>query len=288
MPDMTTEVNSFVTWLRDNALALALVSVLLFLAYRGAKPLIRRVLLRAVAAQRVAAGGEPAHEIEIARRVETIEDLLNKALRLLVVAGVVTLVLGIFDLWPLLAGLGLVIAAIAFAGQDIILDLIMGILILLEGQYFKGDIVAVNGIEGTVEEVGIRRTVIRDIRGTLHSVSNGLIRNSSNFSRTFAVATVDIDGVADKDVEAVIEVFTAVGQELADDEELGPLLEDTPGYTSTIRLTSSGSTLRFAGRVRPEVRARVEAEMRRRVAAGLAARDIQLIRSGPWQGMPPA
>jgi hypothetical protein len=94
---------------------------------------------------------------------------------------------------------------------------------------------------------------------------------------------VDIDGVADKDVDAVIEVFTAVGKELAADEELGPLLEDTPGYTSTIRLSSSGSTLRFAGRVRPEVRARVEAEMRRRVAAGLAERDIHLIRTGPWQ-----
>jgi small conductance mechanosensitive channel len=283
MPALAPDVNGFITWLRDNAVALALVSILLLLAYRGARPLIHRVLVRAVAAQRVATGGEPAYELEIARRVETIEDLLNKGLRLAVVAGIVALVLGIFDLWPLLAGLSLVLAAIAFAGQAVILDLIMGVLILIEGQYFKGDVVVVNGIEGTVEEVGLRRTVVRDVRGTLHSVSNGLIRSSANFSRTFAVATVDIDGVADKDVDAVIEVFTAVGKELAADEELGPLLEDAPGYTSTIRLSSSGSTLRFAGRVRPEVRARVEAEMRRRVAAGLAERDIQLIRSGPWQ-----
>ncbi len=286
MPTMTPEVNSFVTWLRDNAAALILVSVFLLLVYRGARPLIHRVLLRVVAAQRLAAGDEPAHEIEIARRVETIEDLLNKGVRLILVAGVVTLVLGIFDLWPLLAGLGLVIAAIAFAGQAVILDLIMGILILVEGQYFKGDVVSVNMIEGTVEEVGLRRTVIRDARGTLHSISNGLIRSSSNLSRTYAIATVDIDGVADKDVEEVIEVFNAIGQEMAADAGLGPLLQDAPGYTSTIRLSSSGSTLRFAGRVRPEVRARVEAEMRRRVAAGLAERDIQLVRSGPWQ--PPA
>jgi small conductance mechanosensitive channel len=286
MPDATTELNGFVTWLRDNAAALVLVSVFLLLVYRGARPLIHRVLLRVVATQRLAAGGEPAHELEIARRVETIEDLLSKGVRLILLAGVVTLVLGIFDLWPLLAGLGLIIAAIAFAGQAVILDLIMGILILLEGQYFKGDIVSVNMIEGTVEEVGIRRTVIRDARGTLHSISNGLIRSSSNFSRTFAIATVDIDGVADKDVDAVIEVFNAVGQEMAADEELGPLLQDAPAYSSTIRLSSSGSTLRFAGRVRPEVRARVEAEMRRRVAAGLAAGEIQLIRSGSWQ--PPA
>ena len=286
MPQMTTELNGFVAWLRDNAAALVLVSVFLLLVYRGARPFIHRALLRVVAAQRLAAGDEPAHELEIARRVETIEDLLNKGVRLILLAGVVTLVLGVFDLWPLLAGLGLVIAAIAFAGQAVILDLIMGILILLEGQYFKGDLVAVNGIEGTVEEVGLRRTVIRDARGTLHSISNGLIRNSANFSRTFAVATVDIDGVADKDVDAVIDVFNAIGREMAADDELGPLLQDTPGYTSTIRLSSSGSTLRFAGRVRPEARARVEAEMRRRVAAGLAERGIQLIRSNPWQ--PPA
>jgi small-conductance mechanosensitive channel len=287
MPNLTTDVSGFTTWLRDNALALAVISVLLLIAYRGARPFIHKMLLRAVAAQRVAVGGEPALELEITRRVETIEDLLNKALRLAVLAGLVALVLGIFDLWPLLAGLGIVFAAIAFAGQALILDLIMGTLILLEGQYYKGDIVSVNMIEGTVEEVGIRRTVVRDARGTLHSISNGLIRSSANFSRTYAVATVDIDGVADADVEAVIDVLDTAGRELAADEEIGPLLQDAPRYTSTIRLTANGSTLRFAGRVRPEVRARVEAEMRRRVAAGLAARGISLIRTGPWQGTPP-
>ena len=200
MPTLTPEVNSFVTWLRDNAAALILVSVFLLLVYRGARPLIHRVLLRVVAAQRLAAGDEPAHELEIARRVETIEDLLNKGVRLILVAGVVTLVLGIFDLWPLLAGLGLVIAAIAFAGQAVILDLIMGILILLEGQYFKGDIVSVNMIEGTVEEVGLRRTVIRDARGTLHSISNGLIRSSSDQEPTSAVyARSRTPGAHDRD-----------------------------------------------------------------------------------------
>lgn len=286
MPSLSTEMTGLIDWLRENAVAIAVVSILLLLAYRGAAPLIHRLLVRMVAAQRAAAGGEAAHEIEIERRAQTIEDLLNKGLRLLVVVGVVALVLGIFDLWPLLAGLGLVAAAIAFAGQAVILDLIMGILILLEGQYFKGDMIAVNGVEGTVEEVGIRRTVIRDVRGTLHSISNGLVRTSSNFSRTYALAAVDVDGVADRDVEAVIAVLNAVGAELAADEDIGPLLQDTPGYTSTVRLSANGSTLRFAGRVRPEARARTEAEMRRRVAAALAAAGIQLIRANPWQ--PPA
>ena len=152
------------------------------------------------------------------------------------------MILGIFDLWSVLASFGIVVAALAFAGQAIILDYIMGVLILTEGQYFKGDVVSVNLVEGTVEEVGVRRTLIRDPRGTLHSVSNGLIRQSANFTRTYAAATIDIDGVADKDVEAVITILNEVGAALVADETIGPLLRDTPGYAATTRLSSTGHT----------------------------------------------
>jgi small conductance mechanosensitive channel len=86
-----------------------------------------------------------------------------------VVAAAIAVVLAVFDLWSVLAGLGLVLAALTLAGQAIILDYLMGILILVEGQYFKGDVVQLGTIEGTVEEVGLRRTVVRDPSGTVHS-----------------------------------------------------------------------------------------------------------------------
>jgi small-conductance mechanosensitive channel len=278
MPDPEAATQALTDWLSSNAFALLVVFALAFIAYRGARPFVHRFLTRAMSAQQGAMGDGPAHEVEVERRAETIEDLFTKVLRFGMVLGVIAIVLGIFDLWSLLAGFSLLLAAIAFAGQSIILDYIMGVLILLEGQYFKGDFVAVNAVEGTVEEVGFRRTVIRDVRGTLHSVSNGLIRQSSNFTRTYAQATIDIDGVADRDVEAVIELLNAVGRAIAADETLAPLLQDVPGYLSTVRFSSSGTTLRLGGKVRPESRARIEAEMRRRVAAELAARGITLIR----------
>ena len=190
------------------------------------------------------------------------------------------MVLGLFDLWSLLAGFGLVLAALTFAGQSIILDIIMGVLILLEGQYYKGDTVQINMIDGVVEEVGIRRTVIRDARGTLHSISNGLIRSSANFTRTYALAVLDIDGVSDRDVEPVIVMLGEIGADIAADEALAPLLQDTPGYAGTTRFSASGATLRLSCRVRPDGRVRVETEMRRRVAAGLSARGIELLRPG--------
>jgi small-conductance mechanosensitive channel len=277
-PDLT----GITAWLSDNWPALVLISILLALAYRGARPLIHRALIRFITAQRVAAG-EPASEIETDRRVATIEDLLNRLLRLAVVGGLVALVLGLFDLWSLLAGLGLVLAALTFAGQAVVLDVIMGVLILLEGQYYKGDTISANMVEGVVEEVGIRRTLIRDSRGTLHSVSNGLIRSSSNFTRTYAAAMVDVDGVAERDVETVIAILDGIGEAIAADEELGPMLEATPAYAGTTRFSANGATLRLSGRVRPESRVRIETEMRRRVAAELAAGGIELIRPN-WQG----
>ena len=198
------------------------------------------------------------------------------------VVALIIVILGVFDLWSVLAGLGLVLAALTLAGQSIVLDYLMGILILTEGQYFKGDVVQLGTVEGTVEEVGLRRTVVRDAKGTVHSVSNGTIRVSSNRTRTYALATVDLDGIAGSDVEGVIEVFDAVGLALSEDEAFAGKLLDVPGYAGTIRLSSAGATLRLSGRTRPDARAEVETEMRRRVAAGLAARGIEPIRPGAY------
>lgn len=285
---MTEALSGTTQWLSENALALLVVAALLLFLYRGLKPVVRRVLTRVITAQESLAGDDPAHKEEVARRVATIEDLITRLLKSAVTIAIVAVFLGVFNLWPALAGLGLVIAALTLAGQGIVLDYLMGILILLEGQYFKGDIVRINAVEGVVEEVGIRRTQVRDVQGTLHSISNGLIRESANRTRTYATATVDIDGVADRDVERVIEVLDAVGVDIATDPafEVDFGTNGPPSYAGTIRLSASGATLRLSGRVRPEARARIEAEMRRRVAGSLAANEIRLI-VGPVVAQPP-
>ena len=289
MPTISGDFQAAIDWLTTHAIPLLVAAVVLSLTYRWARPAIHRVLVRVMGAQASTLGGDKARIAEADRRIETLEDLLAKLLRFALVTAVVIVIFGVFDLWGVLAGLGLVLAALTLAGQSIILDYLMGILILVEGQYFKGDLVQLGTVEGTVEEVGLRRTVVRDIRGTVHSISNGTIRVASNRSRSYATAIIDLDGIADRDIEAVIELFNEVGREMAADETLAPSLDDVPGYAATIRLSSSGATLRLSGRVRPEARAMIEAEMRRRVAAGLAARAIEPIRPGAFRapGDPP-
>jgi len=280
LPPVDTQ--SLTVWLTDNALPLLIAAIVLFVVYRWARPAIHRVLVRVMHAQQAELSGDAALIEETDRRVATLEDLFAKILRFGVVVALIIVILGIFDLWSVLAGLGLVLAALTLAGQSIVLDYLMGILILTEGQYFKGDVVQLGTVEGTVEEVGLRRTVVRDVKGTVHSVSNGTIRVSSNRTRTYALATIDLDGIADRDVEGVIEVFDAVGISLSEDEAFAGKLQDVPGYAGTIRLSSAGATLRLSGRTRPDARAEIEGEMRRRVAAGLAARGIEPIRPGAY------
>ena len=151
-----------------NGLPLAIGIVVIFLIYRWTQPAIHRLLVRVTESQAAAVEGDPMLAGEANKRVATIEDLLNRLLRLAMGVAVLLLFMGVFNLWPLLAGLGLVVAGITLAGQSIVLDYLMGMLILIEAQYFKGDIIRVGLVEGAVLEVGFRRTVIRDNRGIIH------------------------------------------------------------------------------------------------------------------------
>jgi moderate conductance mechanosensitive channel len=286
VPDLS-QLSEVSGWFSHDGLLLAIVAIALFIGYRLGRPAIHRFLVRIMKRQEGLVEGDPARIDEIERRAATVEDLLAKGLRIAVATTLVIMVLGLFDLWSVLAGLGLVLAAITLAGQDIVLDYLMGLLILLEGQYFKGDIVTINGIGGTVEEVGLRRTVLRDFSGVVHSISNGTIRTSSNMTRTYAVAVVLVEGIADRDQEAAIRVLEQVGEEIASDDQFAGVFIELPAYTGTTGLTALGATLRLSARVQPNARFRVEFELRRRVSKALAEHGIEPIRpiraAGPRQ-----
>jgi len=264
-------------WLSLNWLGLFVVAVVVFVVWRFGRPFIHRGVMGLLDAQeRAMPTGAPRDEL--AKRAETLEDIFNRLVRLLLALGVLFLVFGIFDLWSMIAGLGLFLAALTLAGQSVILDYIMGLLIIMEGQYFKGDTISVGGVEGEVEEVGLRRTVIRDTQGTVHSISNGTIRVSSNLTRIYAVAMVDIEGVRNRDVEAVIAIMDRVGRELAADPAWTALIVEPPHFRSTVAFTDLGVTLRMSTKVRPAGRWSVPAELRRQLALAFTASGIRLNR----------
>jgi len=273
--DVSGVWDTFVAWLEAHGLLLLVVVAGLLVCDRVRRPRLHGLIVRLFTAQAAARPGQTETAIETEKRIETVEDLVAKLLRFGVVLALILVIFAAFDLWPLIAGLGIVAAAITLAGQSIVLDYLMGVLILVEGQYFKGDIIVVTGIEGTVEEVGLRRTVIRDNRGIVHSISNGLIRQSSNMTRTYAIAMVFIEGIPEADVDRAIEVLDQVGRDFRVDEQWKDRVFEAPRYSGTTALTATGATLRMTGKVRPDARQPAEQELRRRVAMAIAAAEIE-------------
>ncbi|HYI21929.1 MAG TPA: mechanosensitive ion channel domain-containing protein [Candidatus Limnocylindrales bacterium] len=273
--------DTLIAWVSTNAIALLVGLIVLVVIYRFALPLMHRFVLAVLRAQQVTLeqGGAPADEVR--KRAATLEDVLARLIKLGVFALLIMLILSVFDLWPMLAGLGLIAAALTIAGQAIILDYLMGILILAEGQYFKGDWISVdvpNGVlEGEVEEVGLRRTVLRDARG-VHSVSNGLIRASSNSTRIFSQLTVEVRILRAGQIDQAIEVVNSVGEEMAADPAWKGQLLEAPRFLYVVELGLDGAVLRLRGKVKPGQQWLAASDLRRRLATSLAAKDIDTAR----------
>jgi small conductance mechanosensitive channel len=280
------DLSSGMAWLQSSWIEIVLLIVVVALLWRFARGIIHRLVSGTLRAQRHAFHETEVPDEELEKRVATVEQLLASLVRAAIVMGVVFIVLGVFDLWSAIAGLGLIVAAITLAGQSIVLDYLMGILILLEGQYYTGDTVNTAGLEGVVEEVGLRRTVLRDASGTVHSISNGQIRVASNLTRVYAGAVVDIPGIREQDVERAIEVIDAVGRELASDPAWAPSILETPRYVATTAFTDLGVTLRMSGRVRASDRWAVPAELRRRLAPALREAGVEPSRRAMPAGPP--
>lgn len=272
-----TNLQPIADWLARNWLAIIALSAALLLSFRFARPLVRRVARRLLTSRATGPDAQ-IHAEEAEKRVATIEELFVKLVRFVVVITLVLVVLTLLDLLPVFAGLAVIGAAITLAGQSIVLDYLMGILILLEGQYYRDDWIAVGGLEGAVEEVGLRRTVIRDSTGTVHSISNGQIRTSSNMTRVYASLLVDVIVDQATDIDRATAVIDEIGRAMADDPTWRDRILEPPRFVRITDMTEAGVTLRVSGRIRATDRWAAPGEFRRRLLRAFADNGIELPR----------
>jgi small-conductance mechanosensitive channel len=87
------------------------------------------------------------------------------------------------DIGPILAAAGILGLAIGFGAQNLVKDVLYGFFIIFEDQMHVGDFVSVNNINGTVEEVGLRMTVIREWSGKRCYLANSEIKQVNNYNR---------------------------------------------------------------------------------------------------------
>lgn len=128
------------------------------------------------------------------RRENTLSKLLENILTYVVYFITIIMILEALSInvGALLAGAGIVGLAVGFGAQSLVKDIITGFFIIFEDQFSVGDHIRVANFEGTVEEIGLRTTKIKNWTGELHILPNGSINEVTNFSIHNSMAVVDV------------------------------------------------------------------------------------------------
>lgn len=113
----------------------------------------------------------------------------------------------------LVASAGVVGLALSLGAQGFVSDIVNGFMILLEKQLDVGDVVELSGILGTVEDVNLKTTKVRDFDGTTHFIPNRSITVISNRSRADMRVMLHVRLFPDTDLNKVRSVLEQVNRE---------------------------------------------------------------------------
>jgi small conductance mechanosensitive channel len=164
---------------------------------------------------------------------------------------------------PLIAGVGIVGAALGFGSQSIVKDVIGGFFLLVENQFGVGDIISVDDKHtGTVERMTLRVTMIRDMEGRAHYIPNGSISEVVVLSKEFAKALVDVEVSQDEDIVRIMKVLGELGVELAGQLETVREPTEVLGIES---MTPVSCVIRTLTKTAPGQQWAVARELRKRI-----------------------
>lgn len=155
-----------------------------------------------------------------AKRENTLIRIFSGALKVLLWLIAVMMILPEFgiNVGPILAGAGILGVALGFGAQWMIRDFLAGLFIILENQYRVGDVVCLDNTCGFVEDITLRKTVMRDLDGKLHHIPNGSFGKTANMTYDFSRAHTIISVAYKEDIDKVIALLNKIGQEMAREE----------------------------------------------------------------------
>ena len=186
--------------------------------------------------------------------------------------------LNIFDIpyQPILASAGIVGVGIGLGAQSIFKDMLNGIFILVEDQYNVGEVVSIAGLKGTVEDLSLRRTTLRDGDGTLYIIPNSQIATVSNLSRDYSLATLQVSVDASANPDKVMALLGKVAGEVRNDSAFKDIAIADPIILGVDKIEGRAVTYPVQIRVRANQRDGVLRELRRRIIIAFEKDGIPL------------
>lgn len=215
---------------------------------------------------------------EAKKRAQTLGNILRHTFLIVIFFIAILMILGELgiQLGPLLATAGIGALAIGFGAQGLVKDVISGFFIILENQYRIGDAIEVAGVSGMVESVSLRKTVLRDLEGRVHTVPNGEIKVVSNLSKEWSRAVVDIGISYRDDVDHIIDLLGQIGRELAGEEPYQSAILESPQILGVERFGESQLVIRMIVKTMPLKQWEVGRELRRRIKNRFDEKGIQI------------
>jgi moderate conductance mechanosensitive channel len=212
-----------------------------------------------------------------AQQVRTLASIINGVgvFVIFFVASLQVLSLLGFNLGPLLASAGIAGLAIGFGAQTLVKDVINGFFVLFEDQYNIGDTVRIAGVKGVVEAMSLRRTVLRDDDGTVHTVPNSNILVVSNMTRDWSQIALKVTVAYSESSDHIVSLLKQVGEDLRHDEAFaGDIVSDiqVPGID---RVGNNEAEYLMLVKTRPNQQFPVSRELRRRIKECFEKNKVQ-------------
>ena len=254
-------------WFRINALIILVTIVVAVIVWFVIVRLIKRVtenakkkLLVADRPERVR-NAEHTQELTAVlmtqrreQRFEAISQLLRSCTTFTIVTMSLLIILGQLgvNLAPLIASAGVLGVALGFGAQTLVKDFLSGIFLVLEDQFGVGDVVDLGEATGTVEEVTLRVTRLRDLSGVVWYVRNGEILRVANRSQGWTLAIVDVPVAYTEDLDRIRRIVEQVADQMDADSRWDGVLFGRPTYAGVESVSGEAVFIQVTARAAPD------------------------------------
>ena len=261
-------------FIRLKAPRLVMDALIAFLLYR---------ILKLITTRMVRIAEEHAAAYSRVAQVKTMASVIRAtgmAIILSILAMQVLSSMGV-DLAPLLASAGVAGVAIGLAAQNIVRDMLNGVLILLEDQFNVGNNIRIAGVTGVVESMTLRKTTLRDADGTLYVVPNSQITTVANLSVDYSVATVNVSVDFSANPDKVTEILRSLAMDVRNSEEFRDVFMADPQVLGVDAVKGSELIFPVIFKTRATMQYAPVREFRRRVR--LALEENHLLPGDPYR-----
>jgi len=266
---MENFIQKLIPWIFTHGIKIFGILITVYLINRTGVKIIERIIRKGV---------KDTTREATEKRQNTLIGVLAGAFKIIIWLVAITMILpelGI-NVGPILAGAGILGVALGFGAQYMIRDFLAGLFIIIENQYREGDVVCLDGTCGLVEDITLRKTILRDLDGIVHHLPNGEIKKSSNLSKQFARVNLNVGISYKANLEKVVRVVDQVGRKLAEDPGWKDSIIKPPQFLRIDNFGDSAIIIKILGETKPLKQWDVTGELRKRIKIAFDKEGIEI------------